>query len=123
MRGKNYFVRLYVTDKKIADIVGDVIRVGIFKVTNSFFGMNGIKEICDGYCSRRALKYLIASKVKYFPLNNYGDFIITCPNCGEVIDDDMILTIYDENLLSGYNINCDRIDCGCQMADVEFKLD
>jgi hypothetical protein len=26
-------------------------------------------------------------------------------------------------LLSGYNINCNREDCGCQMANIEFKLD
>ena len=33
----------------------------------------------------------------------------------------MILTTYDENLLSGYNICCDRNDCGTQMAQVEFN--
>ena len=31
-----------------------------------------------------------------------------------------MLAIYDENLLSGYNILCNREDCGTQMADVEF---
>ena len=65
----------------------------------------------------------ISFGVPYFPLDNYGDFVITCPNCGERIDDDMILLEYDENLLSGYNINCNREDCGCQMANIEFKLD
>jgi hypothetical protein len=59
--------------------------------------------------------------VKYFPLDNYEDFVIACPNCGERIDDDMILTTYDENLLSGYNICCYRDDCGTQMAQVGFN--
>ena len=45
----------------------------------------------------------------------------TCPACGERIDDNMIINVYDENLLSGYNIICNRHDCGAQMANVEFR--
>ena len=82
--------------------------------------MNGIIAIYDGYCNEKMLKYLISFNVPYFPLDNYEDFVITCPNCGKRIDDEMILHTYDENVLSGYNILCDRDDCGTQMAKVEY---
>jgi hypothetical protein len=82
--------------------------------------MNGMIAIYDGECNTKVLIFLISLGVVYFPLDNYGDFIITCPNCGERIDDDMILHTYDENVLSGYNILCNRNDCGAQMANVEF---
>ena len=72
--------------------------------------------------SQEGLKCLIRIGVPYLPLDNYGDFIITCPNCGERIDDDMIMTTYDEALLSGYNILCNRHDCGCQTAKVKYIL-
>ena len=52
--------------------------------------------------------------------DNYEDFVITCPNCGERINDEMILHSYDENVLSGYNILCNRKDCGCQTANVKY---
>ena len=120
---KQYHIRVYIPTEEIGLIVNEAIDSKAFKLNNSYDGMNGIIAIYDGYCSGKMLKYLISFNVPYFPLDNYGDFIITCPNCGERIDDDMILTIYDENLLSGYNINCHREDCGCQMADVEFILD
>ena len=103
--------------------MNDAVNTNAFKLNNSYDGMNGIIAIYDGYCSGKMLKYLISFGICYFPLDNYEDFIITCPNCGKRINDDMILTIYDENLLSGYNINCNREDCGCQMADVKFILD
>ena len=120
---KQYHLRIYIPTKEVGIILSEAIESSAFKVNNAYDGMNGIITIYDGYCSGRMLKYLISFGIPYFPLDNYGDFIITCPNCGERIDDDMILTIYDENLLSGYNINCGRKDCGCQMADVEFILD
>lgn len=120
---KQYHIRVYIPTEEIGLIVNEAIDSKAFKLNNSYDGMNGIIAIYDGYCNGKMLKYLISFNVPYFPLDNYGDFIITCPNCGERIDDDMILTIYDENLLSGYNILCNREDCGCQMADVEFILD
>lgn len=120
---KKYRVRIYITNEEIGLLVNDAVDTSLLRLTNSYDGVNGILAIYDGEISSKGLKLLISLGVKYFPLDNYGDFIITCPNCGERIDDDMILTIYDENLLSGYNINCHRQDCGCQMADVEFILD
>jgi len=120
---KEYRVRVYIPTEEIGLIVNEAVDCKAFTLTNSYDGMNGIIAIYDGVCNGKMLKYLISFGVPYFPLDNYGDFIITCPNCGERIDDDMILTIYDENLLSGYNINCHRMDCGTQMADVEFIED
>ena len=103
--------------------MGEAVSAKAFEVANEYQGMNGIISIMDGVCSGDVLKVIISCGVRYFPLDNYGDFVITCPNCGERIDDDMILLEYDENLLSGYNINCNREDCGTQMANVEFILD
>ena len=118
-----YKIRVYIPTEEIGLIMNDAVESKAFKLTNSYDGMNGIIAIYDGLCNSKVLKFLISLGISYFPLDNYGDFIITCPNCGERIDDDMILLIYDENLLSGYNINCNRKDCGCQMADVKYKND
>ena len=120
---KQYHIRVYIPTEKIGLIVNETIDTNVFRLVNSYDGLNGILAIYDGYCNSKVLKYLISFNVPYLPLNNYEDFIITCPNCGERIDDEMILTIYDENLLSGYNILCNRYDCGCQMANVKFILD
>ena len=120
---KQYHIRVYIPTEEVGIIMSEAVSADAFKVNNKYDGMNGIISILDGYCSSKMLKYLISFGVRYFPLNNYGDFVITCPNCGERIDDDMILLEYDENVLSGYNINCEREDCGTQMADVEFILD
>ena len=120
---KKYLIRIYVTSEEIGIILNDAIDVGMIRLTQSFDGVNGLLAIYDGEVSQTALKVLISLGVKYFPLNEYGDFVITCPNCGERIDDNMILLEYDENVLSGYNILCNRNDCGTQMADVKFILD
>ena len=120
---KTYRIRVYIPTEEIGLLMNDAVDSKAFKVFNSYDGVNGMLAIYDGECNSKVLKLLISMGVLYFPLNNYEDFIITCPNCGERIDDDMILTIYDENLLSGYNILCNREDCGTQMADVKFILD
>jgi hypothetical protein len=105
----------------IGNIINMLIRLGVLRLQNSFDGVNGVLAIYDVICGSQAITELTNMGVKYFPLDNYADFVITCPNCGERIDDDMILTAYDENLLSGYNILCDRDNCGTQMANVEFN--
>lgn len=117
---KTYRIRVYIPTEEIGLLMNDAVDTKAFKLINSYDGMNGMLAIYDGECNTKVLIFLISMGVLYFPLDNYGDFIITCPNCGERIDDDMILTIYDENLLSGYNILCNREDCGTQMANVEF---
>lgn len=120
---KEYRIRVYIPTEEIGLLLNDAIDTNAFRLTNSYDGMNGIIAIYDGKCGSAMIKMLITCGVPYFPLDNYGDFVITCPNCGERIDDDMILLQYDENLLSGYNIMCNREDCGTQMAHVEFILD
>jgi hypothetical protein len=120
---KKYRIRVYIPTKEVGMLMGEAVSAKAFEVANEYQGMNGIISIMDGVCSGDVLKVIISCGVKYFPLDNFSDFIITCPNCGQRIDDSMILLEYDENVLSGYNINCEREDCGCQMANVEFLLD
>ena len=126
MKARKYKIRIYVTDwyenyKMVGNIINMLIRLGVLRLQNSFDGVNGVLAIYDVICGSQTIIELTNMGVKYFPLDNYADFVITCPNCGERIDDDMILTTYDENLLSGYNILCDRDNCGTQMANVEFN--
>lgn len=117
---KEYLIRIYIFFEEIGIIVNDAIDVGLIDLTQSFDGVDGCLVIYDGKVSQNALKCLISLGVPYFPLDHYEDFIITCPNCGERIDDDMILHTYDNNLLSGYNIHCNRNGCGMQMAKVKY---
>ena len=116
----DYLIRIYIFSEEMGVIVNDAIDVDLFTLTQSFDGVNGCLAIYDGNVSQNGLKCLISLGVDYMPLNNYEDFIITCPNCGERIDDEMILHTYDENVLSGYNILCNRKDCGTQMAKVQY---
>jgi len=126
MSKKKYKIRIYIADwyenyKAIGNIINMLIRLGVLRLQNSFDGKNGIVAIYDVICGSQAITELINMGVRYFPLDNYEDFVITCGYCGQRIDDHMILTTYDENLLSGYNILCDRDNCGTQMAKVEFN--
>lgn len=119
MSKKRYKVRIYVFDSTVGNIINLLIRIKAIRLENSMDGKNDCLAIYDGVMTADVL-YEVVKLTTIFPLDNYEDFVITCPNCGERIDDDMIYTIYDENLLSGYNINCSRADCGMQMAHVEF---
>ena len=117
---KKYSIRLYIFSDEMGIIINDAVDSGLFALTRSFDGVDGCLAIYDGKVSQNGLKCLISLGIPYLPLDCYEDFIITCPNCGERIDDDMILNVYDETLLSGYNILCNRSDCGCQMAKVKY---
>jgi hypothetical protein len=121
MNRKKYLIRIYVSDSRLGNIVNMLIRLRVLRLQKSFDGKNGILAIYDVVCGSQAISELIGLGVSYFPLDNYSDFVITCPACGERIDDNMIINVYDENLLSGYNIICNRHDCGTQMASVEFR--
>lgn len=121
MNRKKYLIRIYVSDSTIGNIINMLIRLRVLRLQKSFDGKNGILAIYDVVCGSQAISELIGLGVKYFPLDNYSDFVITCLACGERIDDNMIINVYDENLLSGYNIICNRHDCGTQMANVEFR--
>lgn len=120
MTKKHYKARIYVFDAAAGKIINLLIRIKAIRLANSMNGVNGCLAIYDGVMTADVLQEVM-KLTSIFPLDNYGDFIITCPNCGERIDDDMILNVYDENLLSGYNILCERADCGTQMAQVEFR--
>ena len=117
---KEYLIRVYIFTEEMGLIVNDAIDSDLFVLTQSFDGVDGCMAIYDGKVSQNGLKCLISLGVNYLPLSNYEDFIITCPNCDERIDDDMIINTYDETLLSGYNILCNRHDCGCQLAKVKY---
>ena len=117
---KKYLIRVYIFNPHIGNLVNMCIDSGAFKLTKSNEGKEGLLCIYEGYATTKCLMFLIGIGVTYFPLNNYEDFVITCPNCGERIDDEMILLTYDDNYFMGYNINCNRKDCGCQMANVDF---
>lgn len=121
MNRKKYLIRIYVSDSRLGNIVNMLIRLRVLRLQRSFDGVNGILAIYDVVCGSQAISELIGLGVSYLPLDNYADFVITCPACGERIDDNMIINVYDENLLSGYNIICNRHDCGTQMASVEFR--
>ena len=116
---KRYKVRIYITENVTGNVVNMLSRLGILRLQNTFDGVNGILAIYDAVCVSGVIPELINMGIKYFPLDHYEDFVITCPECGQVIEDDMILKVYDENLLSGNNICCP--DCGTQMADIVFK--
>jgi hypothetical protein len=127
---KRYKIRIYVFDKTVGNIINLLIRIKAIRLENSMDGVNGCLAIYDGVVATPVLLEVM-KLTKVFPLDSYEDFVITCPVCGERIDDDMILTTYDENLLSGYNIDCERehpdayhrinrFGCGYQMANVEF---
>jgi hypothetical protein len=99
MDKKKYKIRIYVADwydKPVGNFINMLIRLGVLRLQNSFEGKNGILAIYDVTCSAQAIAELSGMNVCYFPLDNYEDFIIACPNCGERIDDNMILTTYDE---------------------------
>jgi len=119
MGKKRYKVRIYIFDKVVGNMINVLLNIKAIRLENSMDGTNGCLAIYDGYMAKETL-IEVMKLTKIFPLDNYADFVITCPNCGERIDDDMILNIYDENLLSGYNILCNRDNCGTQMANVEF---
>lgn len=121
MNRKKHLIRIYVSDSRLGNTVNMLVGLRVLRLQKSFDGKNGILAIYDVVCGSQAISELIGLGVSYFPLDNYSDFVITCPACGERIDDNMIINVYDENLLSGYNIICNRHDCGTQMANVEFR--
>lgn len=113
-------VRLYSFSENDTIIINTILESRLAVKIREFNGVNGCISIFDVDITNNGIRILIEYGIRYFPLGNYESFIITCPNCGNRIDDDMILKVYDENLLSGYNIYCDVAECGCQMANVKY---
>ena len=123
MDEKKYLVSVYIDSERNGLFVNDMIDSHLFCLLRSIEGRGDTLAIYDGKTSQRGLKLLLSAFIPYFPLNNYQDFVITCPNCGERIDDEMILRQYDETTLSGNNIKCERKGCGVQRANVSFLLE
>lgn len=106
---KSYQLRVYIEDEKRGLFVGHAIEIGAMAPLNSFAGVGECLWIYDVVCERWVIELLLKYGVPIFPLDNYGDFDITF--CGEPIEDDMILKIYDNRVLSGCNVEKDGI-CG-----------
>ena len=87
MNRKKYLIRIYVSDSTIGNVINMLIRLRVLRLQKSFDGLNGILAIYDVICGSQAISELITLGVSYFPLDNYADFVITCPACGERIDD------------------------------------
>lgn len=117
---KIYTIRVYILSEFSGLVMNEGIDSGLFALKSSFKGMGDTLAIYDVETSLEGLKTLMGLGFPYLPLDNYGDFVISCPKCGCRIDDDMILNIYDDKLLGGYNILCNREDCGYQRAKVDF---
>lgn len=117
---KEYKVRIYVYTDLIGYTIDKCFDSGLFALQSTIIGTNGCLCIYDIKCSQKGLKWLISMGVQYLPLDNYQDFEIRCPKCGERIDDNMILNIYNDDMLSGYNINCNRDNCNLQKAKVTY---
>lgn len=122
MNKKRYRVRIYIYDNVVGNMINMLLTIKAMHLEKSMVGVNSCLAIYDVVMTGLVLSEVMKI-TNILPLDNYEDFIITCPKCGERIDDCMMLNVYDENLLSGYNINCNRDDCGIQAARVEFRPD
>lgn len=120
---KTHTVRVYALRPCDLEIVRCAILSDMVNVERSFLGTRGLLMMADVRCSVEGLMELIGLGVRFLPLDHYGDFEITCPVCGERIDDDMILRNYDEHVLGGENILCGRRACGYQLANVRWVGD
>lgn len=121
MDEKKYLVRLYITSNELGIAINAAIDSGLCKLVRSLAGMNDVLAIYDVEINSFYFQLFLILGIDYLPLNHYEDFIITCPCCGERVDDSMILNVYDDKLLSGYNIRCNRTEkCGYAHAKVEY---
>ena len=105
---KKYTLRIYIENEFSGLVLNEGIDSGLFSLVRSFKGVGKVLAIYDVLTDCSGLKTLITLGYPYLPLDNYQDFEITCPVCGERIDDCMILTRYDNNLLGGNDIECNR---------------
>lgn len=121
MNEKNYHIRAYIEGELEGQVMNSLIYQGGADLIQTIDG-DGEELLCiyDLRCDRETLEGITAYGIRILPFNNFGDFLITCPSCGERIDDDMFLTAYTEEVLRGYNIRCDRQDCGIQRAVVQL---
>lgn len=119
---RTHTIRVYAFKLSDLEILRCAVLSGMVGVERSFLGTRGLFVMMDVRCSLEGVRELMGLGVSILPLDNYGDFEITCPVCGERIDDDMILRNYDEHVLGGENILCGRCACGYQLADVRLLV-
>ena len=118
---KKIHLRVYAYDLQTSMLISLAVESGLMSLIRTIKGINGLYAIYDIEISSKYMQFFISIGLNYLPLNHYEDFIITCPFCGERIDDDMILNVYDDKLLSGYNIKCNKTNkCGFAHANVEY---
>lgn len=117
---KKYTLRIYIENEFSGLVLNEGIDSGLFTLVRSFKGVGKVLAIYDVLTDCSGLKTLVTLGYPYLPLDNYQDFEITCPVCGERIDDCMILTRYDNNLLGGNDIECNRKNCGFQKSQVKY---
>ena len=115
---KLFTIRIYLFDELSHKLFELGMECGLVTVLRSFEGKNGIDVIKDVVVTQDVLECLIRYGLVYFPLYCYAHFEICCPQCGEVIEDSMILKEYDDHVLSGFNI---LSPCGYQTAVVKYK--
>jgi len=123
MKQLEYYVRVYIFKdgtNSVGLYLNDLIDGERVELVNTFLGIDSLVCFYDLRCDRDQIFDFVSLEVPYLPLNKYEDFTITCPHCGERIDDDMILKDYSDPVMKGMNIDCDRRGCGFQLAKVEF---
>ena len=99
---KEYKIRIYIEGEKQGLYVNYACSLGAIKLSNSFDGLGSCLAIYDGVCEKWVVGDLISHGIRIFPLDNYGEYDITF--MGESIEDGMILKVYDEKVLKGYNV-------------------
>lgn len=104
---KSYRVRVYIEDEKRGLFINHAIDIGAMTLFNSFDGVGECLAIYDVGCERWVIELMLKYGVRIFPLDNYGEFLITFQ--GKMIEDNMILKIYDDKVLSGYNVERDGV--------------
>ena len=99
---KEYRIRVYIEDERVGEYVNYAVEIGAVRLINSFDGIGGCLAIYDVSCEGWVIEAFIEWGVRVFPLDNYGDFDIRLN--GVPIEDNMILKVYDEHVLSGFNV-------------------
>lgn len=116
---KKYLIRVYAFSVLDSYILKAALSSKLFEVVRKTIGSGNLIVMLDVTCDMDAIRSLEVFGIRFMPLDHFEDFTIRCPKCGTPIDDNMILLMYDEHVLGGENIKCDRYDgCGYALADV-----
>ena len=115
---KQYFIRVYTFGLVGETIINVILHMDGVEIANTIPTQTNV-QMYDIRCNRDTIALLLAMGIYVLPHNHFEDFEITCPHCGNRIDDDMILKAYDDSVLNGFNIRCNRTPrCGIAHANV-----